>query len=52
MSTPQNVNTPTLHLQHTDLQRVGDSEHKSVCPACHDGVLLAPVEKALREKFK
>ena len=29
-----------IHVNHADLERMGDSIFKSVCPKCKDGVLL------------
>jgi len=34
-----NLNKAPIHLRHADLERVGGSQFKSVCPACMVGIL-------------
>jgi len=40
MTTAENLRKPPLTVSHSSLERVGDSDFKSVCPSCGEGVLL------------
>lgn len=36
----QNINRPPLEVRHAKLRRADDGVHKSMCPACVEGLLL------------
>lgn len=39
MSFP-NIDKPTVVVKHSELTRFNDSEYKSICPCCKEGILF------------
>jgi hypothetical protein len=37
---PPNMHEPIIEVQHTDLERSGDSPYRSKCPKCEKGLLM------------
>ena len=40
MNVGENFNKEILKVKHSELQRVGDSIYRSLCPICRKGILL------------
>ena len=36
----KNIGTPIKKIKHSELIRCDDSPYRSLCPECHEGILL------------